>query len=158
MRAVAARSVTSASQVRNRTGGLSGRPLYWKQNLEDASGRGDRLSGKCPLKDAKMELFNEIQQLRTNAGSHKSLAVSAGRLHEPGMSVVQAASEYTISWRLFLTARGNLHEDFSGSQAHHDIKIVREKRINLHIFGFRKPEGWNLGGIRKTEATEGFRL
>jgi len=98
-----------------------------------------------------MELLNEIQQFGAYAGSHKGLTVPAGRLHKPGMPVVQAASEYTVSWRLFLTARGSLHEDFSGSQAHHDIKTVREKRINLHIFGFRNGR-WEIGKIHKTEA------
>jgi len=47
------------------------------------SGRGHGLAGKRSLKDAEMELLNEIKQFGADAGAHKGLAVPAGRLHKP---------------------------------------------------------------------------
>jgi len=38
------------------------------------------------------------------------------------MRAVQAASEYTISWRLFQAARGNLHGISPDLKANHDTK------------------------------------
>jgi hypothetical protein len=60
-------------------------------------------------KHTEMQLLNEIQHVRTNAGGDKRPAFPAGRLGQPGMTRVQSADKETMVCGRFPSAGGSSH-------------------------------------------------